>query len=129
MWLCCQPPFHLPASLLLSAASEVPVTDLPSKVMFQGEGTPGLARTDIPDPYPQQDQVGHQCYRHRTLDPCGILGHLMLSYTDHFLPFLEEQFYRPASQVACHRPMRCRLRQIGHQHFSVFGAVVTPPFA
>ena len=48
MWLCRQPPFHLPASLLLSAASEVPSADLPSEMMFEGEGTPGLARADMP---------------------------------------------------------------------------------
>ena len=101
MWLCCQAPFHLPASLLLSATSEVLGANFPSEMVLQRKGAPGLARTDIPTTHPQQDQVGHQCYRHRTLDPCGILGHLMLPHTHHPLPLLEKQFHRPASEVAC----------------------------
>ena len=48
MWLCGQPQFDLPASLLLSAAPEVLGADLPGEVMFEGEGTPGLAWTDMP---------------------------------------------------------------------------------
>src|SRR5215472_2390954 len=108
---------------------EVLQAHLPGEVMFEGEGTPGLAWTNVLSPYPQQDQIGHQGYGHRALDPCGILGHLVLSHPHYAFPFLEKQFYRPASEVACHRPMRCRLRQIGHQHFGLFGAVVTPPFA
>ena len=47
MWLCRQARFQLSASLLLSAVSEVLSTDHPGEVMFEGEGTPGLARTDI----------------------------------------------------------------------------------
>src|SRR6201987_153301 len=129
MWLCCQPPFHLPASLLLSAASEVLSAYLPSEMMFEGEGTPRLARTDVLGAHPQQDQIGHQRHRHRALDPRGVLGHLMLPYAHRSLPFLKEQFHRPASEVYCRCPVRCRLRQIGHQHFGLFGAVVTPPFA
>jgi hypothetical protein len=61
-----------PASLLLSAASEVLGADLPSEMVLQGEGTPGLARMDIVSPYPQQDQVSHQHFGPRTLDPCGV---------------------------------------------------------
>ena len=57
MWLCGQAQFDLPASLLLSAASEVLGADLPSEMVLQGEATPGLARMDIPGPHPQQDQV------------------------------------------------------------------------
>jgi hypothetical protein len=83
MWLCRQPPFDLLASLLLSTASEVLGADLPSEMMFEGEGTPGLARTDILSPYPQQDQVGHQRYGHRALDPSSILGHLVLPHAHH----------------------------------------------
>jgi hypothetical protein len=98
-----QPPFHLAESLLLSAASEVLCADLPGEMVLEGEGTPGLARTNILSPYPQQDQVGHQRHRHRALDPGNILGHLVLPYARHFLPFLEKQFHRPASQVRCCR--------------------------
>ena len=47
MWLCPQARFQLSASLLLSAASGVLSADLPGEVMFEGEGTPGLAWTDI----------------------------------------------------------------------------------
>src|ERR1700758_685071 len=129
MWLCRQARFHLPASLLLSAASEVLGADLPGEVMFESEGTPGLAWTDILSAHPQQDQVGHQRYGHRALDPGSIPGHLVLPHAYHPLPFLKEQLHWPASEVYCHRSMRCRLRQIGHQHFGLFGAVVAPPFA
>src|SRR5215472_3431799 len=129
MWLCGQLQFDLPASLLLSSTLEVLQARLPGKAMSEGEGTPRLAWTNVFGPHPQQDQVGHQRYRHRTLDPGSILSHLVLPYAHHALPFLEKQFHRPASEVHCCRSMRGRLRQIGHQHFGVFGAVVTPPFA
>src|SRR5215831_14164244 len=112
MWLCGQPQFDLLASLLLSAAPEVLGADLPSEMVFEGEGTPGLARTDILSPHPQQDQVSHERYGHRTLDPCSIPGHLVLPHAHHPLPFLKEQFHRPASEVHCCRSMRGRLRQI-----------------
>ena len=39
MWLCGQPQFDLPASLLLSAASEVLDADLLSEMVLQGEGS------------------------------------------------------------------------------------------
>jgi hypothetical protein len=45
--LCGQPQFQLPASLLLSSVLELVGAHLPSEVMFEGEGTPGLARADI----------------------------------------------------------------------------------
>ncbi len=63
MRLCRQPPFHLPASLLLSAASEVLGIDLPGEIVLEGEGAPGLAWTNILSPYPQQDQIGQQHHR------------------------------------------------------------------
>jgi hypothetical protein len=50
MKLCCQLSFHLPASLLLSA-------DLASEIVLEGEGTPGLARTNILSSHQQQDFV------------------------------------------------------------------------
>ncbi|MBV8054205.1 MAG: hypothetical protein JO071_03080 [Deltaproteobacteria bacterium] len=58
---------------------------------------------ECPWPAPQQDQIGHQGYRHQALDPVSILGHLVLPHAHHFLPFLEKQFHRPASEVACRR--------------------------
>ena len=71
MWLCRQTPFHLPASSLLSATSEVLGAHLPSEMVLQREGTPSSARMDVLSAHPQQDQVGHQGYSHRTLDPFG----------------------------------------------------------
>src|SRR5215472_8474544 len=129
MCLCGQPHFYLPADLVLSGTLEVLQAHLPGEVLFEGEGTPGLARTNVLGPHPQQDQIGYQGYCYRALDPGSVLGHLVLSHAYHFLPFLEEQFHRPASEVDGRRLMRGGLWQIGHQYFSVFGAVVTPPFA
>jgi hypothetical protein len=57
MWLCRQPPFHLSADRLLSGVLELLHADLPGEVMFEGEGTPRLTRTDILSPHPQQDQI------------------------------------------------------------------------
>jgi hypothetical protein len=48
MWLCCQPQFDLPASFLLSTAAEMLGADVPSEMVFEREGTPGLARMDNP---------------------------------------------------------------------------------
>src|SRR5215471_20387693 len=103
MWLSGKPQFDLPASLLLSAASEVLGAELPSEMVFERESTPGLARTDILSPHAQQDQVSHQGYGQPTLDPCGVLGHLVLPHAHHPLPFLKEQFHRPASEIHCCR--------------------------
>src|SRR5215471_5460453 len=99
MCLCGQPHFYLPADLVLSGTLEVLQAHLPGEVLFEGEGTPGLARTNVLGPHPQQDQIGYQGYCYRAFDPGSVLGHLVLSHTYHFLPFLEEQFHRPASQV------------------------------
>jgi hypothetical protein len=89
MGLCGQPQFHLPAGLLLSSALELLNVHLPRQVMFEGEGTPGLARTDVLGMHPQQDQVHHQRYGHRALDPCGIFCHLVLPHAHNPLPFLK----------------------------------------
>jgi len=45
MCLCGQPHFNLPAGLVLSGTLEVLQAHLPGEVLFEGEGTPGLART------------------------------------------------------------------------------------
>src|ERR671923_138507 len=41
--------------------------------------------------------------------------------------FLKADLHRPSSEIDRHNQARGRHGQIGHQQFSLFGAVVTPP--
>ena len=100
---------------------------LPRQLLLERKRTPGTAWFDLLGPQPEQQQVCHHRDGYRTLHSCRILGHLRLAQAHDTLEFFDTEFDRPSAQIAGHAQVSCCLRQIGHEPFGVFGAVVTPP--
>ena len=122
-----RPQANLPSCFLTRRPLHLTCAPLPSEPLFEREGTPGAARLNLFGSQAQQQQIGHNGQGYRAFNPCSVLGHLGLPQAHDSLQFFDAEFHRPSSQVACHRDVSCGLRQIGHEQFSVFGAVVTPP--
>jgi hypothetical protein len=119
------------ANLLASFLTGIPVqlasTPVPRQLPLERERTPGTPRCDRLGPQPQQQQIRHEGHSHRVLHPRCLLGDLVLPQPDDPFQFLDTEFYRPSSEVDCDGYVSSGLRQIGHEQFGVFGALVTPP--
>jgi hypothetical protein len=83
---------------------------LPSKRPLQAKDAPRSVWRDVPGPQLQQEQIGHDGYRHRAPDALRLFGHLMLPQGHHL-------------------PRGDGFRQIGHGDIGVFRPLVAPTLA
>ena len=113
--------------LLVGRPLQLAGAPVPGQFLLERERTPGTSRLNLFGPQPQQQQIRHHRHGHRAFHPGRLLGDLVLPQAHDALQFLNAEFHGPSSQIECHGQVSGSLRQIGHEQFGVFGAVVTPP--
>jgi hypothetical protein len=121
--------FDLLHGFLLRGAFNLLSTYFPSKLLFEGEHTPRCFWLEMLSLQAQHHQIGHEGPGHRTFDSRRLSGDLRLAQAHCTFQFLKTEFHRPPSEINCYGHARGRQRQIGHEQFGLFGAVVTPPSA
>src|ERR687896_827002 len=113
--------------LLLSGAFDLLGADVPSEFLLESEDAPCCSWLDMLGLQAQHYQIRHERDGHGSFYACGIFGDLYLPQAQSTFQFLKTDLHRPSSEINRYHYARCCHREIGHEQFSLFGAVVTPP--
>src|SRR5918998_222348 len=114
-------------SFLLSGAFDLLGACVPSEFLLEREDAPRGSWLDMLGLQAQHYQIRHKRNGHRSFHSRGILSDLCMPQTQSAFQFLETDLHRPSSKINRYHYARCYHREIGHEQFSLFGAVVTPP--
>src|SRR5918996_5792301 len=119
--------FDLLKSFLLSGTFNLLGTDVPSEFLLEREDAPCCSWLDMLGLQAQRYQIRHEREGHGSFHSRGIVGDLCLPQAPTAFQFLETDLHRPPSEINRYHYARGCHREIGHEQFSLFGAVVTPP--
>src|SRR5918992_4830238 len=113
--------------LLLGGMFDLLGADIPSEFLLEREDAPRGSWLDMFGLPAQHYPICHERDGHRSFHSRGILSDLCLPQAQSAFQFLEADLHRPSSKINRYHYARCCHREIGHEQFSLFGAIVTPP--
>ena len=113
--------------LLLGGAFDLLGACVPREFLLEREDAPRGSWLDMLGLQAQHYQVRHERDSHGSFHSRSIFGDLCMPQTQTAFQFLETDLHRPSSEINHYHYARCCHREIGHEQFSLFGAVVTPP--
>ncbi len=113
--------------LLLGSTFDLLGADVPSEFLLEREDAPGCSWLDMLGLQAQHYQIRHERDGHRSFYSRGILSDLCMPQAQSAFQFLKTDLHRPSSKINRYHYARGCHREIGHEQFSLFGAVVTPP--
>ena len=119
--------FDLLKSFLLSGAFDLLGACVPREFLLEREDAPCGSWLDMLGLQAQHYQIRHERDSHGSFYACGIFGELCLPQAQSTFQFLKTDLHRPSSEINRYHQACCCHREIGHEQFSLFGAVVTPP--
>jgi hypothetical protein len=113
-------------SQLMGRTLTMRLDDFPCQRALQVKHAPRAVCTDVLRSQLEQEQVGHDCHGHGTLDAVDLFCDLMLAQADDPFQFFHQAFDPPPTQVDTDSlPRRHRLGQIGHQDLGLLRPSVT----
>ena len=119
--------FDLLECFLLSGAFDLLGADVPSEFPLKSEDAPCCSWFDMLGLQAQHHQIHHERDGHGSFHSRGLLSDLSMPQAQSTFQFLKTDLHRPPSEINRYHYACCCHREIGHEQFSLFGAVVTPP--
>ena len=113
--------------LLLGGTFDLLGADVPSEFLLEREDAPRGSWLDMLGLQAQHYQIRHERDGHGSFHSRDILSDLGMPQAQSAFQFLKTDLHRPSSKINRYHYARCCHREIGHEQFSLFGAVVTPP--